>query len=177
MQIGKGVGAGEQSLPRATAFCRSARTAATFFWIAPDCSAAQAPPAFSMSWNIDQAAAQSSSVSASIAPEPAAGSATRARFDSSRSTSCVLRAARRANASGRPSGAVCGSTVIASAPPKPAAATAIGGAEHVHVRIAPRHHPPRRLGGEMTGFGVSPQAASTRAQSFRTARNLAMVRN
>ena len=36
-------------------------------------------------------------------PEPAAGSATRARFDSSISTSWLLRATRRAKASGRPS--------------------------------------------------------------------------
>ena len=60
-----------------------------------------------------------------MAPEPAAGSETFARFDSSSKMSCVLRATRRANASGRPSAAVCGSTVTLSAPATPAAVTAI----------------------------------------------------
>ena len=45
-------------------------------------------------------------------------------FDSSSSMSCVLRAIRRANRSGRPSAAVNGNTEIASAPPTPAANTA-----------------------------------------------------
>ena len=45
---------------------------------------------------------------------------TLARLDSSSSTSCVLRATRRANASGKPSASVCGSTVMALAPPRPA---------------------------------------------------------
>ena len=53
-------------------------------------------------------------------PEPAAGSDTLARLDSSSSTSCVLRAARRANGSGNPSASVCGSTVMPLAPPRPA---------------------------------------------------------
>ena len=39
--------------------------------------------------------------------------------------SWVLRAMRRAKRSGRPSGAVCGSTVMLSAPPTPAAKTAM----------------------------------------------------
>src|SRR6202044_3433318 len=79
----------------------------------------------SISWKIDQAVAQNSLVSASTAPEPAAGSATRAKFDSSRSTRWVLRATRRAKGSGRPGGAVGGSPGLASAPPNPAAATAM----------------------------------------------------
>ena len=59
---------------------------------------------------------------------------------SSCSTRCVLRAMRRAKASGLPSAQVKGSTVIASAPPNAAPAQADGGAQHVHPRIAPRHH-------------------------------------
>ena len=58
-------------------------------------------------------------------PEPAAGSDTLARLDSSSSTSWVLRAARRANASGKPSASVCGSTVMLLAPPRPAEKVAI----------------------------------------------------
>ena len=53
-------------------------------------------------------------------PEPAVGSATLARLDSSSSSNCVLRAMRRAKRSGNPIAAVNGSTVIASAPPMPA---------------------------------------------------------
>ena len=50
-------------------------------------------------------------------------------------------------------------------------------AQHIHVRIAPRHHAPRGLGRDEAGFGASPQARSTRAHNFRSARNFAMVRN
>ena len=52
-------------------------------------------------------------------------------------TSCVLRAMRRANASGCPMAQVNGSTVTASAPPSPAAAHAMVRAQHVHPGIAP----------------------------------------
>ena len=113
------------SLRRATAAWRAARTAATFCWIMPCSSAAHAPPARSISWNWVQAARQSCSVMSSTPPAPAAGSVTRARFDSSSRTSWVLRAIRRANRSGRPSAMVNGSTVMASAPPRPAATTAM----------------------------------------------------
>ena len=58
-------------------------------------------------------------------PEPAAGSMTFARFDSSSRMSCRLRASRRAKRSGRPSAAVKGRAVIAFAPPIPAENVAI----------------------------------------------------
>ena len=83
------------------------------------------PPAFSISWNSDHAASQSCLVSVSMPPEPAAGSETFARLDSSSSTSWVLRAARRANGSGNPKASVCGNTVIVLAPPRPAEKVAI----------------------------------------------------
>ena len=60
-------------------------------------------------------------MSFSTAKAPPAGSATLATWDSSTSRVEVLRAMRRANASGRPSRASNGSTVTASAPPTPAA--------------------------------------------------------
>ncbi len=113
------------SLRAAIAFSRSARIAATFFWISPCSSAAPAPPAVSICWNSVHAARQSLFVRSSIAPEPAAGSETFARFDSSSRINCELRAIRRANESGKPSAAVKGKTPIASAPPKPAAKAAI----------------------------------------------------
>ena len=123
-KLGKSLVPVSASLRRAIAFSRSARTAATFFWTIPLSSAAQTPPAFSISWNCAQAAAHSLLVRSSMAPEPAAGSATRNRLDSSSRMSCVLRAVRRAKASGRPSAAVCGSATMLSAPPNPAAAIA-----------------------------------------------------
>ena len=83
------------------------------------------PPAFSISWNSDQAASHSSCVRLSMPPEPAAGSDTLARLDSSSKMSCVLRATRRAKASGSPSASVCGSTVTALAPARPAANVAM----------------------------------------------------
>ena len=63
-------------------------------------------------------------MSFSTAYAPPAGSATRARCDSEISSELVLRAIRRPNASGRPSGLSNGSTVTASAPPTPAAKAA-----------------------------------------------------
>jgi hypothetical protein len=83
------------------------------------------PSPFSISRNSVHAASQSACVRLSMPPEPAAGSDTFDRLDSSRRTSCVLRATRRANASGNPSASVWGSTVIASAPASPAAKLAI----------------------------------------------------
>ncbi len=47
------------------------------------------------------------------------------QIDSSSRMSCVLRATRRAKASGRPSARVCGSATMLSAPPRPAAVTAM----------------------------------------------------
>ena len=71
-------------------------------------------------------------MSFSTAYAPPAGSATVATCDSSMSRYEVLRAIRRPNASGRPSGLSNGSTVTASAPPTPAAKAATRGAQHVH---------------------------------------------
>ena len=148
-----------------------------FCWINPASNAGQAPPAFSISWNSAQAARQSCSVRSSMPPEPAAGSATLARLDSSSRMSCVLRAMRRAKPSGRPSAAVNGSTVIASAPPRPAANTAMVarsmftyGSRRVIMRQA--------VSAEMkAGSGCSPQASSTAPTVSASARNFAMVRN
>ena len=84
------------------------------------------------------------SVSRSTYQEPPAGSITRARCDSSSRIVDVLRAIRRANASGSPSAWSNGSTVTESAPPTPARQTGHRRAQHVHPRIAPRHHHRRR---------------------------------
>ena len=127
------------------------------------------PPAASISWNNAQAVRQSWSVKSSTLPEPADGSATLARCDFSSRTSCVLRAMRRAKRSGNPSAAVNGRTVIASAPPNAAAKAAMRGAEDIHLRIAPRQHPPCGLGRDESRAGASPHAVSTRAHSFRSA--------
>ncbi len=155
-KIGIGMVPVRTSLPRATAFCRSARTAATLFWIGPDCSAAQAPPAFRSPGTSTRprrkAAASKPRSRRSRRPgrRPAPGWI----LPEAQVAYCARCAAR--NASGRPSGAVCGSTVIASAPPKPAGSDRDGGAQHVHVRIAPRHHPPRGLGRDHDRFWRKP---------------------
>ena len=65
----------------------------------------------------------------------------------------MLRATRRANASGNPSASVCGSTVIASAPASPAAKRRHRGPQHVHVRIALGQHSPRGFGGDEGWLG------------------------
>src|SRR5258708_2980266 len=52
-------------------------------------------------------------------PDPAAGSDTFARLDSSSSTSCVLRATQRPNASGTPKASVYAITVLPLPPPSP----------------------------------------------------------
>ena len=65
---------------------------------------------------------------------------------------CVLRAMRRAKSSGRPSANVKGRTVIASAPPMPAANDPHRGAQDVYPRIIARHHPERGLGMQADGF-------------------------
>ncbi len=99
---------------------------------------------------------KAASVSASMAPEPAAGSATRWMLASSMRMVCVLRAMRRANASGTPSAALNGSTVMASAPPTAARERGDGAAHDVPVRIALGHHAPRRLGGDEGRLGLEP---------------------
>ena len=126
---------------------------------APASSAAAAPPAASISWNSVQAARQSLSVRSSMPPEPAAGSATLATLDSSSSSSCVLRAMRRAKRSGRPSAVVNGSTVMASAPPMPAENAAMVvrsmftyGSRRVIMRHAVSADDERGLGREPAGL-------------------------
>ncbi len=104
---------------------------------------------------------------------------TRARWDSSSRTDWVLRAIRRANASGRPSAVSNGSTLTESAPLTPAArqATVVRsmfthGSRSVIITV------------DVTACwrcpaasGAAPTTCATRAQSLRAARNLAMVRN
>ena len=133
----------------------------------------QTPPAFSISWNSVQArCAELASVRASMPPEPAAGSATLARLDSSSRTSCVLRATRRANAIGqaerqreRQHGDAVG------------AAEAGGGdrdrrAQHVHVRVALGHHPPRGFGGDEDRLRRQARRLPRRAPTVSAARGI-----
>ena len=177
VEIGKYADAGERILTSRGAAARLVRTSATFCWNEPLASAAAMPPAASISRNSAQAARQSWSVKSSTAPEPAAGSATLARWDSSRRTSWVLRAMRRAKRSGNPSAAVNGKTVIASAPPSAAANAAIV-ARRIFTCGSRRAIIRQAVSAETNaGSGASPHASSTRAHNFRSARNFAMVRN
>ncbi len=120
---------------------------------------------------------QSASVSASMAPEPAAGSATRWRFDSSIRMVCVLRAMRRAKASGSAERRAEGQHRHRVGAADSSGERRDGAAHDVPVRIALGHHAPGGLGADEGGRGVSPQASSMRAHNFRKPRNLAMVRN
>ena len=92
---------------------------------------------------------QSAPVSASNPPAPAAGSATKPRWDSRKRMSWPLRARRRARLSGRPSG----ERVRQDADAVGAAEAGREGrdrpAHDVHVRVARGHHPPRALGLDM----------------------------
>ena len=118
-------------------------------------------------------------MSFSTANAPPAGSATLATCDSSTSSAEVLRAIRRANASGRPSRASNGSTVTASAPPTPAAKAA------TQVRSMFTHGSYFVIiGREVTACSTmlavvrtAPLSSSIRAHSRRTARSLAIVTN
>ena len=120
-----------------------------------------------------------SSVSFSTANAPPAGSATLATCDSSTSRVEVLRAMRRANASGSPSRASNGSTVTESAPPTPAAKAA------TQVRSMFTHGSYLVIiGREVTACRVmfrrsseAPLSSSIRAHIRRTARSLAIVTN
>ncbi len=90
----------------------------------------------------------------------------------------VLRAMRRANASGRPRAWSKGSTVTASAPPTPAASVAM-------VVRSMFTHGSRRdiITGDVTACCTcapaagAPLTSATRAHRRRAARSLAMVRN
>ena len=89
-----------------------------------------------------QAATARSSVSFSTAYAPPAGSATCATCDSSMSRCEVLRAIRRPNASGRPSGLSNGSTVTRVRAADAGGERRDGGAEHVHPGVVLAHHRP-----------------------------------
>jgi len=145
----------------------------------PDDSAAACPPARSISWNQAQAARASSSVRLSTYQEPPAGSITRARCDSSTRIAWVLRAIRRAKASGRPSALSKGCTVTASAPPTPAARQAT-----VPRSMFTQGSRSVAITDEVTACWrcaapspVMPLTSATRDQSRRAARSLAMVVN
>lgn len=158
---------------------RSAQPAAMVSPTSPEVSAARWPPAASSCWNQFQAAWASSSVNCSTYQEPPAGSITLPRCDSSSRIAWVLRAIRRAKASGRPRAVSKGSTVTASAPPTPAARVAT-------VVRSMFTHGSRAviITSEVTAcwrwapaVGPAPLTSVTRDQSRRAARNLAMVRN
>ncbi len=119
-------------------------------------------------WNSFQAASQSFSVRFSTAPEPHAGSATKARLLSSARMSWVLRARRRANASGRPWAIVCGRIAIESAPPTAAAKACNGRAQYVCLGILFRHHSVGgfRMNGRSRRAGAA-QASCRRVHSRR----------
>lgn len=140
-------------------------------------SAAPMPPARSISWNHSQALEARSSVSRSTYQEPPAGSITRATPASSTSSDWVLRAMRRAKASGRPRRASKGWTVTASAPPVPAAKQAsVVRSMFTHGSRAVIMAEPVTACCRCPPSGA-PHTSVTRAQSRRAARSLAMVRN
>ena len=148
-------------------------------WMNPLSSAAPMPPLASMSWNSVQLFCASSSVIFSMNQAPCAGSKTRPSELSSCSTRCVLRAMRRAKASGLPSAQVKGSTVTASAPPSapPAQAMVVRsmftqGSRRAIMRSDVAAHRCIR-----SAACVAPHASATRAVSLRAARSLAIVRN
>ena len=118
-------------------------------------------------------------MSFSTANAPPAGSATLATCDSSTSRVEVLRAIRRANASGIPRRESNGSTVTASAPPTPAAKAA------TQVRsMFTQGSCLVIIGREVTACRLmlrwssdAPLSSSIRAHMRRTARSLAIVTN
>ena len=115
-------------------------------------------------------------MSFSTAYAPPAGSATAATCDSSISSAQVLRAIRRPKASGRPSGAVerqHGDGVGAADARRERGDR---GAEHVHPGVVLAHHRPAGDGVlVLLADGSVPLSSSTRAQSRRAARSLAIV--
>ena len=109
---------------------RRSRTSA--IWAATKSRASANPPCASICWKCSQACSASCSVRSSTNQEPPAGSSTRPRWDSSSSSSCVLRAMRRAKLAavpGNPPGIAasngCTSTVSAPPTPAPNAATVV----------------------------------------------------
>ncbi len=133
----------------------------------------------SISWNSAQAALARSSVSVSTYHEPCAGSVTRAAALSSWSTSWVLRAMRRAKASGLPSAQLNGSTVMASAPPKaaPAQAMVVRRMFTHGSRLAIIRSEVEAVSWMDSAALPAPQASATLATRRRAARSLATVRN
>ncbi len=137
------------------------------------------PPRASMSWNTSQAFCASSLVNCSTNQEPPAGSLTRPRLLSSWQTIWMLRATRRANASGLPSAKVKGRTQMASAPPSAAPAQAIV-VRRILVQGSRRAIMRYDVGTLILTFAAAspaPQASATRQMSLRAARSLAMVAN
>ena len=154
----------------ATSWSRRAATSATR-------SSNASGPSDSIRPSSSHAASASSSVSFSTAHAPAAGSATRPRWDSASSRLEVLRAIRRENSSGSPTGLSKGTTVTASAPPTPAAKAAT-----VVRSMLTQGSYLLIIGRLVTAWtrsstGSAPLSSSTRPQSRRTARSLAIVTN
>ena len=164
---------------RATSFSRSARVAATLRWIRPLLERRRRAAGLSRSpGTATTPRAQSCAVRSSMPPAPAAGSVTFARFDSSSRMSCVLRAMRRAKRSGRPSAGGERQHRDGVRAAEAGRERRDGGAQHVHPRIAPRHHAPRGLGRDEGRRGREAAGLlDARPQLSQMARNFAIVRN
>ena len=146
------------SLRRATAASRSARTAATCFWIRPgfERSRRRRPPARSPE-TATRLCDTGLTVRASMPPEPAAGSDTRGEVrtpPAERVAYCARRGART-----RPASPIaCGEWQYRNG----IGAAEAGGdrgdglAQHVHVRVALRHHSPRGFGDDEGGLRRKP---------------------
>ncbi len=117
-------------------------------------------------------------MSRSAYQEPPAGSTTLATLASSTRSDWVLRAMRRAKASGRPRRTSKGCTVTAPAPPMPAPKQA-----SVVRSMFTHGSRPVIIAEEVTACCAwppcagTPQASATRDQRVRAARNFAIVRN
>ena len=117
-------------------------------------------------------------MSFSTAYAPPAGSATRGDVRLVDQQGEVLRAIRRPNASGRAERAVERQHGDRVRSPDAGREGGDGGAEHVHPGVVLAHHRP--AGDRVLALLVGarpPLSSSTRAQSRRAARSLAMVGN
>ena len=101
-----------------------------------------------MSWNIDHAAAQSSAVSASMraGARGRIGDARQVRFFQKNKLRVARDAARKSVGQAERRGMRQHRDGVGAA--EAGGGDRDRGAQHVHVRIAPRHHAPRRLGGD-----------------------------
>ena len=164
--------------PRRVARERSAASARRPLEAAGAQSARRRRRSPSSAWNTDQPFSHSACVSASKTPAPAAGSATKPRCDSSSRMSCVLRASRRASASGRPRAWRERQHADAVGAAEPGGERGRRAAHHVDVRVARAHRPPGAFGVDARRRGA--EAASLRARVAhirRSARNFARVTN